>query len=81
MQLSWNPPVVAPQCCKHYTIQLSTKSPLFSSSLSINVSIVEKPVTATVYCIDHLGDNTTSQVMTIDSSKEQQVILILMMIL
>ena len=75
MQLSWNPPVVAPQCCELYSVQLSTDESLLSFSLTINVPIVEEPVTATVGCLDYLGDNTTSQVMTIDSSKKQQVII------
>ena len=76
VQLSWNPPVVAPECCQQYSVQLSTNESFFSDTLSINVPMGAQPVNATVYCIDHLGDNTTSQVMTIDSSKKQQVIII-----
>ena len=73
MQLSWNPPVVAPQCCQHYTVQLSTGSVNNISRTSVTVPINES-ITAIVHCVDHLGENTSSQVMTIDSSKKQQVI-------
>ena len=70
MQLSWNPPVVAPECCTHY--KLSTNGPSLSATTSLNISLAleKQPITAAVNCIDHLGDNTTSKQMIIDSSKK-----------
>ena len=72
VQLFWNPPVVAPECYTHY--KLSTNGPSLSTttSLSISLELGIQSITAAVKCIDHLGDNTTSKQMIIDSSKKQQ---------
>ena len=59
VQLSWNAPSVANECCVQYTVQLSTGSVFNSSETSVTVPIEEESVTATVYCVDHVGEMVT----------------------
>ena len=81
MQLFWNIPSTASECCVHYAVRLSTNDNVtFSNDTSLNISVPigNNPINATVYCIDYLGENTTSQEITIDSSKKKIGILIVL---
>ena len=51
MQLSWNAPSVAPECCDQYTVQLSTGS-VNTTETFVAVPISDETITATVYCVD-----------------------------
>ena len=70
MQLSWNPPIVAPECCDHYTVQLSTGSVFISYQTSITIPVETEQLNAMVYCVDHVGEMVSKSVdLTIDSSE------------
>ena len=71
MQLSWNAPSVAPECCAQYTVQLSTGLDYNTSETSVTVPIGKESITATIDCIAHDGEMSRSEDMTINNSKQR----------
>ena len=71
LQLFWNVPSVAAECCHHYTIELSTGSVFKSFQTSISIPIGNEKYNATVYCVDHVGERVSKSInLTINSRKE-----------
>ena len=69
MQLSWNAPSVAPECCAQYTVQLSTRS-VNTTETSVTMPIGNE-TTANVHCVDEGGEMVTkTEDMTINTSKQ-----------
>ena len=71
VQLSWNAPSVAPECCDQYLLRLSNGSVYNTSETSVTVSIGTESVTTTVDCIAHDGETLQSEDMIINSSKQR----------
>ena len=70
MQLSWNAPSVAAECCAQYTVQLSTGTVYNTSETFVAVPIRDA-ITVTVHCVDHIGEMVTkTEYMTINTSKQ-----------
>ena len=71
MLLFWNAPSVAAECCAQYTVQLSTGSVFNTSETSVIVPIGKESITATVNCVDHVGEMVTkTKDITINTSKQ-----------
>ena len=71
MLLSWNAPSVAAECCAQYTVQLSNGSVYNTSETSFTVLIGKESVTATVHCVDYVGEMVTkTEKITINTSKQ-----------
>ena len=73
VQLSWNAPSVAAECCAQYTVQLSNGSVYNTNETSVTVPIgnEDKSVIATVYCVDHVGEMVAkTEDITINNSKQ-----------
>ena len=71
VRLFWNPPVVAPECCNNYTVQLSAGSVSNITKLSVTVPIRDEAIDGTVYCVGGGGEIATkSGVLTINPSKQ-----------
>ena len=71
VQLSWNGPSVAAECCAHYTVQLANGSVYNTSETSVTLMIGGEAITAIVYCVDKGGEMVTkTEDMTINSSKQ-----------
>ena len=71
MQLSWNAPSVAAECCAQYTVQLSNGSVYNTFKTSITVPIGKESVTGAVHCVDHVGEMVTkTEDITINTSKQ-----------
>ena len=70
VQLSWNAPSVAPECCAQYTVQLSTGTVYNTSETSVTVPIGKESISATINCIAHDGEISRSKQMIINSSKQ-----------
>ena len=71
VRLSWNAPSVSSECCAQYTVQLSNGSVNITET-SVTVPIGDETITATVYCVDHVGKMVTmTEDMTINTSKQR----------
>ena len=71
VQLSWNAPSVAAECCAQYTVQLSDGSVYTTSETTVTVPIGKESVTGTVNCVDHVGEMVTkTEDITINTSKQ-----------